>query len=68
MSGLDIGVPPFSPRYFPELQEDVHLLAPTVNFAVSDRKDTAASYAKVIHGRNTAASNVFSVSLSFALN
>ena len=60
-SGLEIGGPGFSPSRFPELQEDIHLVGPTVSFAVSDQTNIGVSYAKVVHGRNTAASNVFSV-------
>lgn len=68
LSGLEIGVPPFSPSRFPELQEDIHLLGPTVSFSVSDQASIAVSYAKVVHGRNTAASNVFSVSFGYSFN
>ena len=68
LSGLEMGVPPFSPSRFPELQEDLHLLGPTVSFSVSDQASIAVSYAKVIHGRNTAASNVISFSFGYSFN
>ena len=67
-SGLEIGGPGFSPSRFPEVEEDLHLLGPTVSIAVSDRASIGASYAKVISGRNTAASNVFSVAFSYSFN
>ena len=67
-SGLEIGGPGFSPSRFPELEEDLHLLGPAVSIAVSDRASIGASYAKVIGGRNTAASDVFSVSFSYLFN
>ena len=63
-SGLNIGVPPFSPARFPDLEEDIHLLGPAVSFAVSDTTSITGAYAKVIDGRNTAASEVFSFTLS----
>ena len=67
-SGLQIGGPGFSPSVFPELEEDLHLVGPTVSIAVSDRAGIGASYAKVVQGKNTAVSNVFSVSLSYSFN
>ena len=68
LSGLEIGGPGFSPARFPELQEDIHLLGGSVSIPVSDRVSIGASYGKVIKGRNTAASNVFSASVGYSFN
>lgn len=65
-SGLEIGGPGFSPSRFPELQEDIHILGPTLSYSVSERFGFGASYAQVVNGRNTAASDVLSVSFSYA--
>ena len=64
-SGLEIGGPGFSPMVFPELQEDFHIVGPSVSIAVSDRANIGASYGRVIAGRNTAVSNVIGVSLNY---
>ncbi len=64
--GLNIGVPPFSPARFPDLEEDIHLLGPSINFVVSDSVSLSGSWAKVIDGRNTAVSDVYSFSLSYS--
>ena len=64
-SGLEIGGPGFSPMVFPELQEDFHIVGPSVSIAVSDRANIGASYGRVIAGRNTAVSNVIGISLNF---
>lgn len=63
-SGLEIGGPGFSPTVFPEVQEDFHIVGPSVSIAVSDRANIGASYGRVIAGRNTAASNIIGVSLN----
>ncbi len=68
LSGLEIGGPGFSPDRFPELQEDIHLLGGSVSVPVSDRITIGAMYGKVVKGRNTAASNVLSVSVGFSFN
>lgn len=65
-SGLEIGGPGFSPSRFPELQEDVQLAGATVSYTVSDRVSVGGSFAKVVDGRNTAASDVRSVSFNFS--
>ena len=64
--GLNIGVPPFSPARFPDLEEDIHLLGPSVNFVVSDSVSLSGSWARVIDGRNTAVSDVYSFTLSYS--
>lgn len=72
-SGLDIGVPPFSPSRFPELQEDIELVTGTVSIALRSGETPRAiavdslafTYGSVVGGRNTAVSDVFSVSIGF---
>lgn len=66
-SGIEIGGPGFSPSRFPELQEEFEILGPSISFAVSDRSSVVAAFAKVVGGRNTAVSDVFSVSFSYSL-
>ncbi len=63
-SGLDIGVPPFSPANFPEIEEDAKLLGTALNLIVSDSTSVTASYAKVLDGRNVADGEAFSLSLN----
>lgn len=65
-SGIEIGGPGFSPSRFPELQEDIHLAGATVSVTVSDRVNVGASFAKVVDGRNTAVSDVGSISVSLS--
>ena len=65
-SGIEIGGPGFSPSRFPELQEDIHLVGPTVSYTISDRTSIGASYAKVVEGRNTAVSDVWAVSVNIS--
>ena len=65
-SGIEIGGPGFSPSRFPDLQEDIHLVGPTVSYTVSDRISIGGAFAKVVDGRNTAASDVWSISLNFS--
>ncbi len=67
-SGLDIGVPPFSPARFPELEEDVQLLLGTLSFALNHRTNLGLTYGTVLDGRNTAASDVVSLSLGFSFD
>lgn len=64
--GLNIGVPPFSPARFPDLEEDIHLLGPAINFVVSDEVSITGSWAQVIDGRNTAVSDVYSFTLNYS--
>jgi len=67
-SGLDIGVPPFSPARFPEVQEDIHLVGGRVIINATDIVSVNGLFGKVVKGRNTASSNVFGVSLGFAFD
>ena len=66
-SGLQIGVPPFSPggRVFPQLEEDVQFLSGTVGLNVTDQTNIALSYGEVIDGRNTSKSKVFSATMGY---
>ncbi|MDE2923178.1 MAG: hypothetical protein OYL92_13830 [Acidobacteriota bacterium] len=64
-SGLDIGVPPFSPARFPELQEDIDLLYGTVNIGLTGSTSLALTYGDVIGGRNTPNSEVIGLSVGF---
>lgn len=64
-SGLDIGVPPFAPARFPELQEDIDLLYGTVNVALTSRASLGLTYGDVIGGRNTPNSEVLGLSVGF---
>jgi hypothetical protein len=65
-SGLDIGGPGFSPDRFPETEEDIHILSSALSVAVSEQVGLGISYGRVIDGRNTAASDIFSVSLGYS--
>ena len=67
-SGLDIGVPPFSPTRFPEVQEDIHLVGGRLIINATDIVSVNGLFGKVVKGRNTASSNVFGVSLGFAFD
>ena len=64
-SGLDIGVPPFSPARFPELQEDIELFLGTISIGLTDATNLGFTYGSVIGGRNTAVSDFIGVSLGF---
>ncbi|MYN64740.1 MAG: hypothetical protein F4X11_06890 [Acidobacteria bacterium] len=68
MSGLDIGVPPFSPPRFPEVQEDIHLVGGRLIINATDVVSVSGIFGKVVKGRNTASSNVFGLSLGFAFD
>lgn len=65
-SGLDIGVPPFSPARFPELQEDINLLYGTVNIALTGSVNLGLTYGDVVDGRNTPNSEVLGLSVGFS--
>ncbi len=65
-SGLDVGGPGFSPDRFPETEEDIHVVGPALSLALSEQLGLGASYGRVIDGRNTAASDIFSVSLGYS--
>ena len=65
-SGLDVGGPGFSPDRFPETEEDIHVLGSALSLTLSEQVSLGASYGRVIDGRNTAASDIFSVSLGYS--
>ncbi len=69
---LDIGPgePPgvFTPARFPEVKEEIELLGGGLTVSLTDQISLGFSYATVIAGRNTAASDVFSVSLGYAFD
>ena len=65
-SGLDIGGPGFSADRFPEVQEDIQLLGGRVLAAVSDTISVSGFYGQVIDGRNTAASRIFGLSVTYS--
>ena len=65
-SGLDVGGPGFTPDRFPETEEDIHIFSSALSVAVSEQVGLGISYGTVIEGRNTAASDIFSVSLSYS--
>ena len=67
-TSFDIGDPGFSPDRFPEVREEMELIGAGINWAVSDRVSLVFTYASVIAGRNTAASDVFSASLGYAFD
>jgi len=65
-SGIDIGTPAFSPPRFPETEEDIHTISSALSFALSEQISLGTSYGRVIEGRNTGASDIFSVSLGYS--
>lgn len=67
-TSFDIGDPGFSPDRFPEVREEMELIGAGINCAVSDRVNLVFTYASVIAGRNTADSDVFSVSLGYSFD
>ena len=65
-SGLDIGGPGFSPDRFPELQEDAQLLGGRVLAAINDSISVSGFYGQIIGGRNTAASGILGVGITYS--
>ncbi len=65
-SGLDIGGPGFAPDRFPELQEDAQLLGGRVLATVSDAISVSGFFGQVIGGRNTAASRVIGLGVTYS--
>ena len=63
-SGLDIGGPGFSPDRFPELKEDTETLSVRL-FCNFGNLGMNLFYAKVIDGRNTAASDIAGATISY---
>ncbi len=58
----------FSPARFPEVKEELELLGGSLSVALTDQISLGLSYATVINGRNTAASDVFGVSLAYSFD
>lgn len=67
LSGIDIGGPGFSPSRFPGLQEDGHIVGGRLIANVNDAVSLNAFFGQVVAGRNTAASRIIGVGLSFGL-
>lgn len=65
---IDIGGPGFSPSRFPEVEEDISILAGRAFWQVADSISLGLFYGKTIDGRNTAASNTFGVTLSHSFS
>lgn len=65
---FDIADPGFTPDRFPEVAEEVQVIGAGVNVTVLDRVNLGFAYATVVDGRNTADSDVFSVSLGYAFD
>lgn len=67
LSGIDIGSPGFSPRRFPETEEDYHLASGGLSYSLMPGLSVNANYGvKVFDRRNTAESEVVSVGLSYS--
>lgn len=64
-SGLDIGGPGFSPDRFPELQEDARLLGARLLATLNDTISVSGFFGQIIGGRNTAASRVIGLSVTY---
>ena len=65
-SGLDIGGPGFAPDRFPELQEDAQLLGGRMLATLSDTISVSGFFGQVISGRNTAASRVIGLGVTYS--
>ena len=65
-SGLDIGGPGFAPDRFPELQEDAQLLGGRMLATLSDTISVSGFFGQVIGGRNTAASRVIGLGVTYS--
>ncbi len=65
-SGLDIGGPGFAPDRFPELQEDAQLVGGRVLATLNEAFSLSGFYGQVIGGRNTAASSVIGVGVTWS--
>lgn len=65
-SGLDIGVPPFNQNVgFPKLKEVVYAMEYGLNWNISFEHSLGFNYARVVDGRNTGQSDIFSGTYSF---
>ena len=66
LSGIDIGGEGFSPSRFPGLQEDAHIVGGRLMADIADNVSLNGFVGRVVAGRNTAASLLIGVGLSFA--
>lgn len=65
---IDIGGPGFAPPRFPEVEEDISVLAGRAFWQLTDTLDASLFYGNTIDGRNTAASSIFGVTLSYSFS
>ena len=65
---LDIGGPGFAPPRFPEVEEDISVVAGRAFWQLTDSLDASLFYGDTIDGRNTAAASIFGVTLSYAFS
>lgn len=65
---LQIGGPGFAPPRFPEVEEDVSLLAGRAFWQLTDETNASMFFGRTLDGRNTAASNIIGVSLTYSFS
>lgn len=65
---LDIGVPPFNPDRFPEVAEEATVLGGRVSVTLTDNASATVYYGNTTDGRNTSASRIFGMALSYAFS
>ena len=63
---IEIGGPGFAPARFPEVEEDISVVAGRAFVQLTDTLNAALFYGNTIDGRNTAASSIFGVTLSYS--
>ena len=65
---IEIGGPGFSPPRFPQVEEDASVLAGRMFWQIDDSLNLSLLYGKTIDGRNTAAADIFGVTLSHSFS
>ena len=65
---IQIGGPGFMPSRFPEVEEDISVVAGRAFLQLTDTLNGSVFYGNTIDGRNTAASSIFGVTLSYAFS
>ena len=65
LSGIQLGGEGFSPSRFPGLEEDSHIVGGRVIANVTEYVSVNGFFGQVVKGRNTAASRIFGVGLSY---
>ena len=65
---INIGGPGFSPPRFPEVEEDISVLAGRAFWQLNDSINLSMFYGKTLDGRNTAAVDTFGVTLSHSFS